>query len=446
MARHEGAVISARRLGPVLVWIVVLVPLVLWLLGGGSGGESERGAGRRVATAVGQGAGLVGMAMLSVSFILSARLRWMEDYFGGLDGMYRLHHRLGVSAFGLLLLHPLALALRFLPADPARALGFLLPGHTRWAVDLGVYALWLMVLLLILTLTAWMRYDTWKLSHKALGLVLLGGAVHMWFVEGTRGMSVAVVDQTALRIYMTGLVGVGLLGGLYKTVLLPLWPCPRYTVSGVEHLNDDVIEVELTPQGESIDFAPGQFVFVTFYSNDLTREAHPYTLCSPAGASTLRVTVKTLGDYTSRLCERLEPGVDASLEGPYGRFDYRDGGRRQIWIAGGVGVAPFLSWARNMARNGDASYDVDFYYCVHDRSDAVYRDEFGVLSRQLPSLDIALVCSVEEGHLHARDVDDVDDADIFICGPKRLTRDLHRQFRRRGVSAARIHFEDFEFR
>jgi predicted ferric reductase len=40
----------------------------------------------------------------------------------------------------------------------------------------------------------------------------------------------------------------------------------------------------------------------------------------------------------------------------------------------------------------------------------------------------------------------VADADVFMCGPKRLTEDLHRQFRHRGVPARRIHFEDFEFR
>ncbi|HKL88532.1 MAG TPA: hypothetical protein VJ884_05965, partial [Salinibacter sp.] len=119
---------------------------------------------------------------------------------------------------------------------------------------------------------------------------------------------------------------------------------------------------------------------------------------------------------------------------------------RQIWIAGGVGVAPFLSWARNLAHDGAGTPDVDFYYCVHDRSDAVYREEFAALSQELPTVNVALVCSVEDGHLQARDLGDLTDADIFMCGPKRLTQDLRRQLRGRGVSDARIHFEDFEFR
>ena len=437
---------SRRRIGEVVAWGFVIVPVVLWLAGGPDLSTGRRWGDARLVLALGQVAGLTGIAALSVSFVLSARLRGLEPYFGGLDGMYRVHHRMGLAAFGLLLVHPGALALRFVPAEWGRAIAFLGPGHARWAVDLGVYALWLMVLLVVLTLTTWVPYDKWKLSHKALGLVLAGGALHMWFVEGTRGLPVSVAENAGLWGYMTALVGVGLAGGVYKTIVLPLWPNPRYTVSGVERLNDDVLEVTMAPTDAPIDFVPGQFVFVTFHDDTLTQEAHPYTLCGPADTETLTITVKALGDYTTRLYDRLEPGVEASLEGPYGRFDYRDGGHLQIWIAGGVGVAPFLSWARNLAHDGAGTPDVDFYYCVHDRSDAVYREEFAALSQELPTVNVALVCSVEDGHLQARDLGDLTDADIFMCGPKRLTQDLRRQLRGRGVSDARIHFEDFEFR
>ncbi len=437
---------SRPRIGEIVVWGLVLVPAALWLVDGPDLTTGRRWGNAQSVLAIGQVAGLAGMAALSLSFILSARLRWLEDYFGGLDGMYRVHHRVGLTAFGLLLLHPIGLALRFAPADWGRAVGFLLPGHARGAVDLGVYALWGMVLLLIVTLTSWVPYDKWKLSHKALGLVLLGGALHVWFVEPSPGLPVAVAQHAGLWAYLTALMCVGLVAATYKTVVLPLWPKSRYTVTEVTRLSDDVLEVDLSPVDGRIEFVPGQFVFVTFHDADLTRESHPYTLCSPADAETLTIMVKALGDYTTRLYERLEPGVDVSLEGPYGRFDYRDGGGRQIWIAGGVGVAPFLSWARNLAHGGEGMPTVDFYYCVHERSDAVYRDEFEALSHEVPNFNVVLVCSVEEGHLTAGDLGDVTDTDIFICGPKRLTEDFHRQLRRRGVSDARIHFEDFDFR
>lgn len=65
------------------------MPVVLWLVAGPEAPVGRRGAEAGSFLAVGQVAGLVGMALLSVSFVLSARLRGLEDYFGGLDGMYR---------------------------------------------------------------------------------------------------------------------------------------------------------------------------------------------------------------------------------------------------------------------------------------------------------------------------------------------------------------------
>ena len=50
------------------------------------------------------------------------------------------------------------------------------------------------------------------------------------------------------------------------------------------------------------------------------------------------------------------------MEGPYGWFWHRGADNpRQIWIAGGVGVAPFLGMAKTVdfSRTG-----VDLYYCT----------------------------------------------------------------------------------
>ncbi|MGZ8995220.1 MAG: ferric reductase-like transmembrane domain-containing protein, partial [Rhodospirillales bacterium] len=111
----KSLMIRKHSIGSLLVWSSALLPLLLWLLT-----ESAEPRGRRFYSNAnivnaGQLAGLVGMAMLSIAFVLSSRARLLEDYFGGLDKMYRLHHRLGQTAFVLLLIHPIAHALRFVP-------------------------------------------------------------------------------------------------------------------------------------------------------------------------------------------------------------------------------------------------------------------------------------------------------------------------------------------
>lgn len=156
-------------------------------------------------------------------------------------------------------------------------------------------------------------------------------------------------------------------------------------------------------------------------------------------------TVKALGNYTRHLYDCVDRDRGHARRAVR-TVRLSNGEDRQVWVVGGVGVPPFLSWAHQMAHEDDRARGVEFYYCMHDRSDAVHTDTFTRVSETLPNVDVALVCSVEEGHFHARDVDDVTDRDVFMCGPNRLTEDLRRQFRRRGVPNRRIHFEDFEFR
>ena len=56
---------------------------------------------------------LVSTVLLSATIVLSARLRFVERSAGGLDSVYRFHHRLGAVSFSLLALHPVLLAWRY---------------------------------------------------------------------------------------------------------------------------------------------------------------------------------------------------------------------------------------------------------------------------------------------------------------------------------------------
>ena len=430
-----------------LVWVGALLPLLLWL-----STESAEPHGRRFLTHgalvnVGPVAGLVGMAMLSIAFVLSSRARFLEDYFGGLDKMYRVHHRLGQTAFVLLLIHPVAHALRFIPDDFGRALRFLFPTHERLAVNLGAYAFWGLLLLMTLTLFVKIPYDKWKLSHKFLGLVLVIGTIHMLTVQSTPGRPVTVLQNPLLRYYMFGLAALAVFFFFYKSIVLTLLSRRHmYTVKAVRRLSDEVLQIELSPRRRRVTFMPGQFVFVTFHQEGLSHESHPFTICTVPEQKDIALVVKALGDFTNALYRRLQSGTSAKVEGPYGRFDYRVGSPWQIWIAAGVGVTPFLSWARHIEQTQDSAYQARFYYCVHSRSDAVQYHEFERIAALRVNLQVALVCSEEQGHLRAADIANLGDNEIFMRGPKGFTTDLRRQFLQLGVAGDRIHFEDFEFR
>src|SRR4051812_45624018 len=80
-------------------------------------------------TSLGSVLGLIGITMYSFVLMLSARLEFFEDYFGGMNRVYVAHHIFGAIAFMLLLFHPLFMAAGRMTISLKPAALFLLPGN-----------------------------------------------------------------------------------------------------------------------------------------------------------------------------------------------------------------------------------------------------------------------------------------------------------------------------
>ena len=88
----------------------------------------------------------------------------------------------------------------------------------------------------------------------------------------------------------------------------------------------------------------------------------------------MRFAAKSLGDYSAGLTDRLAVGDSLVTEGPYGSFDYEDDSKRQVWVAGGVVLTPFVARLEELAARGGAGYPVDLFYSTR-------RADPGVVSR-----------------------------------------------------------------
>ncbi len=135
--------------------------------------------------------------------------------------------------------------------------------------------------------------------------------------------------------------------------------------------------------------------------------------------------------------------------GPFGGFDYPGGGNDQIWIAGGIGVTPFLSWIRAM----DASFDltVDFYYSVAHEADALYLDEIEAAGESHPGFRPHVVNTERDGFLTAeRTVNGRQrtalDVWVYMCGPPAMAKSLAKGFRQLGVPRSQVRWEQFDTR
>jgi predicted ferric reductase len=378
--------------------------------------------------------GWVGVGLLLASLLLMLREAKLAQALGGLERMYRWHHGVGFVAYLALLLHPLALAAEGWVESPRLAWQTLSPFSEGWAVWLGWAALLCLMIGLAASFSARFAYRTWRLLHGLLGLGVLAGLLHLALL----GISATVLAATLL----------GLLLLAWRGLRIDLGLAARpYVVAEVEHVAASSVEIRLRPLAGAIVAAPGQFVMVACSEGPHfrgCREYHPFTVSAIAPSGEIRIGVKSLGDCT-RVMQSIEPGVAARVQGPFGAFLAQRPAVAELWVAGGIGVTPFVAQLRAAL----PARPTAFIYLYRSAPDAAYLAELHALAAQCatltfipqatgdanPDLDALLPY---RGTLVGRH--------CYLCGPPGLIAGADSALRARGVTPDHIHYESFDFR
>ena len=422
--------------GNVVVVALVVVNLLLWLIFGPHNDGSRPNFNRQLMAEIIASTAVV---LLACALFLSTRLRFLEPYFGGLDQMYQSHKKAAMLAIFLLIFHFFAVPLNASQIKPGTPLGMI--------AFLGLLALVLLTIApripLIGRFTQF-AYHKWRRSHSLIGIFFIIGFAHAMLVD-------PLVRKTTVPLfYLLIFFFVGAASYLYSVFIAEaVRKTYPYAAEGIRKLNGTTIEVALKPRRAKLPFTAGQFAFVRFERDPVLSEAHPFTISSAPQEHDLRLSIKASGDWTQYLVEHLKPGMQARVDGPYGRFNYKAGGKRQIWIAGGIGLTPFLSWIRDF--NGQlAGYEVDFYHCMRVPEDGLFLEEVEQAAAQHAKFRPHIFYSNRDGHLSAENVvassGPITGKEIYMCGPITMMNALQKGFIRLGVPARQLHFEEFNFR
>ena len=244
------------------------------------------------------------VTVFAFNFLMATRAKWVEKLFGGLDKMYLIHRRSGIIAVTLLLAHFVVVPRDLTAFSPGKPLGF--------------YALILILIGVILSAAPIFKkkipYHKWINIHKLMGLFYVMGVIHGGMVNSL------IKELPITRIYVFGMAFIGIAAWVYRAFLFNLFNKKlHYKISGISNLGFGMTEVELEPKSKALNFLAGQFAFFNFPSIS-KKEQHPFTISSHPHQDKLRITVKSLGDYTKDLDSKIALGDECFVEGPYGHF------------------------------------------------------------------------------------------------------------------------------
>jgi predicted ferric reductase len=382
--------------------------------------------------------GVSALALMAAAAILAARSPMIEGLFGGLDRVYGAHKWLGIWALALASVH-----LLFKAGDPlwqAKAILAMPPEWTRFVRQASFVALMVIVLL---ALNRNIPYSVWRWWHRLSGPLFLIVVAHWLSIKSPIELG------SPAGLWLASLSLLAVIAAAYKLLLYPLVARHgHYRVVKVSR-GSAAAEIELEPVSHRARFNAGHFGFLRMKADGL-REPHPFTIASaPSPDGRISFVIRALGDYTSKLISKVEPGMHADVYAPYGRFERKPECKREIWIGGGVGISPFIAWMRDDAA-GHFDQVTLFYFFTSGRA----FPDVAVLEAmaQDRGIEFVPVSTGPGSDEFTRRFDeiaqsvDASQLDIAVCGPRGLLDAVRRVANDYGVRGSNIRHELFAFR
>ena len=432
-----------------IFWVLVYILLIsapIWILFTG-----ELPPGRELWRELSVSLGFLGLAMMMLQFVLTARFKTIKAPYGA-DIVYHFHRQISFVALAFILLHPLLLFI-FSPATLALLNIFTAP----WRAKAGVSAV--ILLILLIAASVWRKlwkieYTRWRIWHGVLAIIVVALATtHIILARHYLNTPVKQVLWISYGVFWIWLL---VYVRLVKPLMLMRTP---YEIVSVTAERNNAWSLKVQPAGhKGFEFMPGQFAWITARNNPFEESEHPFSISSSAARpETLTFTIKELGDFTSRIKE-LKPGEKVYVDGPYGHFsaDRHQHAEHLVFIAGGVGITPFMSMLRTIAERGEKR-PLTLLYANKDWENIIFREEIEALQKML-NLKVVHVLekppedwsgetgfvtrAVLERHLPKAEQRNV--VEIFICGPLPMLNAVERALADIGIPYGDYHSERFD--
>jgi predicted ferric reductase len=421
--------------GSLAIFLLILFPIFIWLVYNPKSIQNP-------IIALAKFNAFMAISTLSINFFLSTRLKFFEKIFNGLDRTYRVHKVIGRTSLLFIMLHPLFLIIsRYQNFNVI--LTYVIPiGSIEIAA--GVIAVYIFLILITLTVAIKLPYHWWHNSHKFLGLVLILAGFHAVFAGSD------INTYSVLKFWVIFLCTLGVVSWVY--MLLFYKTVGKKHIVYIEKLTyfKDVTEISFRkPIG--FTFQPGQYIYMRFPRFEGYKELFPFSISNDPSQNSIRLSIKKSGDYTSKKIPMLKTGDKAIMMGPYGTFgeSYLKHDKDMLWIAGGIGITPFLSLAKHESKF-PSGRKIVLFWAIKNQDDAFHDTELETEKKKNKNFEYVTWISQKKGRFTLdnileiiKDKIDIKTVRILMCGPPPMIYRLSHDFRRMGVSYHDIFFEDF---
>jgi len=218
-------------------------------------------------------------------------------------------------------------------------------------------------------------------------------------------------------------------------------------VTAIEQVASDIVRLELQV-AQDVVFEPGQYVRIQPAGCDVSRS---YSMANAPGMNRLEFFIRSVpGGAFSQWLAGAQVGDAVQLSAPHGTFFLRDEDRPRLFVAGGTGVAPFLSMLRSMATKPGAQRTT-FVIGARTPGHLFAMDELKRLGAQLQGMDLQIAVEQDGGAgchtgyptdlIHKLALDP--STRVYLCGPPPMVEAGRRAAEAAGLPRADVLCERF---
>ena len=223
-------------------------------------------------------------------------------------------------------------------------------------------------------------------------------------------------------------------------------------ISKIEYIKDDVVMMTCDLDDPSeIEFEAGSFVMIKMPNPDGAPVSRLYSIASsPLRKNQVDFLIKIIpnGKCTS-LIKYLSLGQNLSFFGPNGVFTLQDDDNDEIvFIATGVGIAPFVSMIEYLSQTNDPR-KITLYWGLRFEDDIFFEDKFKKfdigyhLHISQPNDNWVGIKGRVTDTIRNIESNNISGKSFYICGSKAMIDEVETILLEKGAEERHIYYEKF---
>ncbi len=214
-------------------------------------------------------------------------------------------------------------------------------------------------------------------------------------------------------------------------------------LSAVNNISSDIYELTITFE-DKFSFIAGEYVWIVLDelkdSNELDRRA--FSISSVDGVvKEITIIFRSSNSFFKKTLLSKQIGSKLKVYGPHGgSYDvFRGQSHKYVLLAGGVGIAPFLSIIRSTNKKHANNFAITLIYNKRP-TDKIYPEELASINSEHNNISVEthdglLTNGHIDQHIHKH-------IKYLICGSSEYVAEAYRLLIKNGISRDNMHFEE----